>query len=318
MRFLVVIACAFAVCAAQNVDPKQAKILKEQRFNAGDGRAGSAFATEDGTIFKEEADINGNRIGQYSYIGDDGQTYTVRYSAGKDGFRILDGAHIPSTGADAAAFDADYEAELEAAQPVQEVRAQPVQQVQQVAQPAFRAQPVVQQAQPSIDYDAIPVDPNFNPFVNPHDPTHRDFRFNKNAAAHAPNSPLSRAASVVPDCADCAGVNPFINPFDASHQSVQHLLGVQQPARTVAQPAGQLAGHLAGHQAGAFRTVVQPTALPARPKPVSVAQRPAVRKLADQSPLRQPTLPPAIKNFFPPGQLKLNRFETGFNFDFES
>ena len=219
----VVIACAFAVCAAQNVDPKQAKILKEQRFNAGDGRAGSAFATEDGTIFKEEADINGNRIGQYSYIGDDGQTYTVRYSAGKDGFRILDGAHIPSTGADAAAFDADYEAELEAAaaQPVQEVRAQPV---QQVAQPAFRAQPV-QQAQPSIDYDSLPVDPNFNPFVNPHDPTHRDFRFNKNAAAHAPNSPLARSASVVPNCADCAGVNPFINPFDKSHAQVQHLLG---------------------------------------------------------------------------------------------
>jgi len=316
MRFLVVIACAFAVCAAQNVDPKQAKILKEQRFNAGDGRAGSAFATEDGTIFKEEADINGNRIGQYSYIGDDGQTYTVRYSAGKDGFRILDGAHIPSTGADAAAFDADYEAELEAAQPVQEVRAQPV---QQVAQPAFRAQPVqVQQvAQPaSIDYDSVPVDPNFNPFVNPHDPTHRDFRFNKNAAAHAPNSPLSRAASVVPNCADCAGVNPFINPFDKSHSQVQHLLGAVPAPRA---NAGQLAGHLAGHQAG-FRAAPQP-ALPQRPKPVSAAQplpRPAVRKLADQSPLRQTTVAPIVKNFFPPGQLKLNRFETGFNFDFES
>jgi len=314
MRFLVVIACAFAVCAAQNVDPKQAKILKEQRFNAGDGRAGSAFATEDGTIFKEEADINGNRIGQYSYIGDDGQTYTVRYSAGKDGFRILDGAHIPSTGADAAAFDADYEAELEAAaaaQPVQEVRAQPVvQQVQQVAQPAFRAQPVqVQQAQPaSIDYDSLPVDPNFNPFVNPHDPTHRDFRFNKNAAAHAPDSPLARSASVVPNCADCAGVNPFINPFDKSHSQVQHLLGAVPAPRA---NAGQLAGHLAGHQAG-FRP---------NPKPVSAAQplpRPAVRKLADQSPLRQSTVAPIVKNFFPPGQLKLNRFETGFNFDFES
>ena len=75
--------------------------------------------------------------------------------------------------------------------------------------------------------------------------------------------------------------------------------------------AGQLAGHLAGHQAG-FRP---------NPKPVSAAQplpRPAVRKLADQSPLRQTTVAPIIKNFFPPGQLKLNRFETGFNFDFES
>merc|ERR1719367_824797 len=221
------------------------------------------------------------------------------------------------------------EAELEAAaQPVQEVRAQPVQQVQQVAQPAFRAQPV-QQAQPSIDYDSLPVDPNFNPFVNPHDPTHRDFRFNKNAAAHAPNSPLARSSSVVPDCADCAGVNPFINPFDKSHAQVQHLLGqIPQPAQPAfrAQPAaaGQLAGHLAGHQAGFqvdSRAASLPTALPARPKPVSAAQplpRPAVRRLSDQSPLRQTTVAPIIKNFFPPGQLKLNRFETGFNFDFES
>jgi len=229
MRFLVVFACAFALCAAQNVDPKKAKILKEQRFNAGDGRAGSAFATEDGTIFKEEADINGNRIGQYSYIGDDGQTYTVKYSAGKDGFRILDGSHIPSTGRDAAAFDADYEETLAAA---------PAQPAQPVAQPAFQQQPRVQiqpvQAQPQPafnDYDSAPVDPNFNPFINPHDPTHRDFRFNKNAAAHAPNSAGARSASVVPDCADCAGVNPFINPFDASHQQVQHLLGVQPAPR---------------------------------------------------------------------------------------
>lgn len=296
MKTLIVFACAFALCAAQNVDPTLAKILKEQRFNAGDGRAGSAFATEDGTIFKEETDINGNRIGQYSYIGDDGQTYKVRYSAGKDGFRILEGSHIPSTGVDAAAFDADYvETPVAQAAPV---RAQPVQEVRQVQ---IQAAP-----QPSIDYDYAPVDPNFNPFVNPHDPTHRDFRFNKNAAAHAPNSPLSRSASVVPNCADCAGVNPFINPFDKSHAQVQHLLGVAQP-RTNA--AGQLAGHLAGHQAGF------------RPKPVSKAQplpRPAVRKLADQSPLRQTTVAPIIKHFFPPGQLKLNRFETGFNFDFES
>ena len=65
----VVFACvSVALCAAQNVDPKKAKILKEQRFNAGDGRAGSAFATEDGTIFKEEADADGNRIGQVIYF----------------------------------------------------------------------------------------------------------------------------------------------------------------------------------------------------------------------------------------------------------
>ena len=31
--------------------------------------------------------FSGERIGQYSYIDQDGQTITVRYSAGKDGFR---------------------------------------------------------------------------------------------------------------------------------------------------------------------------------------------------------------------------------------
>ena len=35
-------------------------------------------------------------IGQYSYIGDDGKTYTVKYEAGVNGFRILDGAHVPN------------------------------------------------------------------------------------------------------------------------------------------------------------------------------------------------------------------------------
>ena len=80
-----------SACLGQTVQDKDAKILKEQRFNAGDGRSGAAFATENGQIFREETDINGNRIGQYSYIGDDGKTYTVKYSAGIDGFKILEG-----------------------------------------------------------------------------------------------------------------------------------------------------------------------------------------------------------------------------------
>ena len=89
---------AVAAALGQVVDERDAKILKEQRFNNGDGRAGAAFATENEILFREESDEGGNRLGQYSYIGDDGKTYTVKYSAGKDGFRILDGAHIPSGG----------------------------------------------------------------------------------------------------------------------------------------------------------------------------------------------------------------------------
>ena len=107
----IVLTSLAALCAAQ-VDPKNAKILKEQRFNAGDGRNGAAFATEDGVVFREETDIDGNRIGQYSYTDVDGKTFTVKYIAGKDGFRILDGSHIPATGQEAAPFVADPDAGL--------------------------------------------------------------------------------------------------------------------------------------------------------------------------------------------------------------
>merc|ERR1712238_579358 len=105
MLRMVVIACVASACLGQTVQDKDARILKEQRFNAGDGRNGAAFATENGQIFREETDINGNRIGQYSYIGDNGQVYTVKYSAGIDGFKILEGDHIQATGQDSAPFD---------------------------------------------------------------------------------------------------------------------------------------------------------------------------------------------------------------------
>ena len=86
-------------------------------------------------------------------------------------------------------------------------------------------------------------------------------------------------------------MNPFVNPFDQSHNN-----------------AGFLAGHLAGAQ--------QPAR---RPAPIQNA-RPTGRVIAQPQqparPLIQTT--PAPKRFFPPGQIKLNRFETGFNFDFES
>merc|ERR1711963_55299 len=94
LRF-VAASCLVAAACGQFVDPKNAKILKEQRFNAGDGRHGAAFAQQDGTVFREESTADGERIGQYSYIDQDGNTITVRYTAGKDGFRILEGAHIP-------------------------------------------------------------------------------------------------------------------------------------------------------------------------------------------------------------------------------
>jgi len=262
---LVTVSCLVAAASSQFVDPQNAKILKEQRFDAGDGRFGSAFAQEDGTVFREETTADGERIGQYSYIDQDGQTITVRYTAGKDGFRILEGAHIPTgaNGQNSAPFVAEAPAVAPVAAPVQPVA---------VAQPA------------DYDYDYEPVDANFNPFINPHDPTHRDFRFNTNGASFAPRTApaAQQFANAVPACADCAGVNPFINPFDASHQQ-----------------AGLLAGHLAGVQTVQRQQPVQPVQ---RTLPVQQIQ--ATTQTAPR--------------FFPPGNLKLNRFESGFNFDFSS
>ena len=68
--------------SAPQSDPSLARILQEQRFNAGAGKFGSAFAQEDGVVYREESVGNNERVGQYSYIGDDGKTYTTKYSAG--------------------------------------------------------------------------------------------------------------------------------------------------------------------------------------------------------------------------------------------
>merc|ERR1719195_889811 len=109
---LVVASCLIAAACGQQinlVEPAAARILKEQRFNTGDGRFGSAFAQEDGVVYREETTADGERIGQYSYIDLDGKTISVRYTAGKDGFRILEGAHVPlgATGQESAAFVAE-------------------------------------------------------------------------------------------------------------------------------------------------------------------------------------------------------------------
>merc|ERR1719219_1431590 len=161
--------------------------------------------------------------------------------------------------------------------------------IAQPQQPAIRARPAPQPQQvrlpapepqiPEYDYVDEPVDPNRNPFINPHDPTHRNFAFNKNGAKFAPKVPGVLDSSFVPPCAGCEGLNPFVNPFDASHQN-----------------AGLLAGHLAGAQ--------QPAR---RPAPIQNA-RPTGRVIAQPQqparPLIQTT--PAPKRFFPPGQIKLN------------
>jgi len=303
----VLASCLAAATLAQFIEPEKAKILKEQRFNAGDGRFGAAYAQEDGTVYREETTADGERVGQYSYIDQAGKTITVRYTAGKDGFRILEGDHVP-TGANGQA-SAQFVA-TPAPAPRQQFAQQPQQQFVQpresvdydyeyydgavpetsprfnqqqnqapVQQTFVPAQPVQRVAQPQQPVRR-PVAPaaNANPFINPHDPTHRNFNFNRNGGNFGGRT---HQASVVPPCADCAGVNPFINPFDASHRNPASFA----PAPTAAPRQQQ------------FQQTFQQ-------QPQQFAAAPVVTE--------------APRNFFPPGQLQLNRFENGFNFDFTS
>ncbi|KAJ2951680.1 hypothetical protein O0L34_g13841 [Tuta absoluta] len=76
-------------------DPKTAAIVQEARYLSGNGAFGAAYQQEDGINFKEETDADGNRRGSYSYVDPSGQTKTVNYIAGKNGFQAT-GDHIPT------------------------------------------------------------------------------------------------------------------------------------------------------------------------------------------------------------------------------
>lgn len=265
-----VVVALLGTAASAQFRPQQAKILKEKRFNAGDGRFGAAFAQEDGTVYKEETSADGERIGQYSYIDEAGKTITVKYTAGKEGFRILEGAHVPN------GANGQFAAPFRQASP-----SQPAPRTS-----SFHSSPSssFQASSPDYDYyEAEPVQKNSNPFINPHDSTHRDFRYNRNGATFGPQGVVPNAGHV-PPCADCGGLNPFVNPYDRTHQETPHF-----PPAT---PAPFFS-----------RKPVQ------QPQPVQRAQQAFnIQQPATQSP----------KRLFPPGKLNLNRFETGFNFDFTS
>merc|ERR1712227_243969 len=142
MKYLISLALVCGVRSAPQFqgDHSLARILQEQRFNMGDGKFGAAYAQEDGVAFKEESTGNNERIGQYSYIDENGNEIVVKYSAGVNGFRILDGAHIPSGGQTSAQAQIQNE----------------------VGEPK------------EYEYEYYDDTPLESPFVNPHDPNHQN------------------------------------------------------------------------------------------------------------------------------------------------
>uniref|UniRef100_A0A336LZR1 CSON006902 protein n=1 Tax=Culicoides sonorensis TaxID=179676 RepID=A0A336LZR1_CULSO len=102
MKFMIVLVALFAVVLAA----EDATVLRYDNDNIGVDGFKFGFETSDGTKHESSGVLNnvGSEAealavkGSYSYVGDDGQTYSVSYVADENGFQPI-GAHIPKADA---------------------------------------------------------------------------------------------------------------------------------------------------------------------------------------------------------------------------
>ncbi|XP_063223245.1 uncharacterized protein LOC134531462 [Bacillus rossius redtenbacheri] len=79
----------------QQQQQQHAAILSHRQGQSSDGAVNYNFATDHGLQQGETINPDGSRSGSYSYLDPNGKKISVKYSAGKDGFRILEGDHVP-------------------------------------------------------------------------------------------------------------------------------------------------------------------------------------------------------------------------------
>lgn len=70
-------------------------ILMHKQALQQDGGFQYAFAADNGLRQGESIRPDGSRTGAYSYTDPNGKEITVKYTAGRDGFRIIQGDHVP-------------------------------------------------------------------------------------------------------------------------------------------------------------------------------------------------------------------------------
>lgn len=110
---LLVIGIFVSVCAAYSGDEGSADYFRGHEPRGGDGNKQFpvilmhkqalqedggfqyAFAADNGLRQGESIRPDGSRTGAYSYTDPDGKEISVKYTAGKDGFRIIQGDHVP-------------------------------------------------------------------------------------------------------------------------------------------------------------------------------------------------------------------------------
>lgn len=90
-------------CAPLNAAEKSVEIVRYEYENFPDNSYRFVYETSDGQ-FKDEFGsfrVIGDKLvlaitGSYGYVGDDGKTYTVRYTSNEKGYRAS-GDHLPKT-----------------------------------------------------------------------------------------------------------------------------------------------------------------------------------------------------------------------------
>ncbi|XP_055373367.1 flexible cuticle protein 12-like [Condylostylus longicornis] len=102
MKFVIVLSALLAVALAAGGDPKDATVVRYDNDNIGVDGYKFGVETSDGKKHDESGQLKnvgseqeGIAVqGSFSYVGDDGQTYSVSYVADENGFQPQ-GAHIP-------------------------------------------------------------------------------------------------------------------------------------------------------------------------------------------------------------------------------
>ncbi|GJQ77092.1 hypothetical protein Trydic_g23663 [Trypoxylus dichotomus] len=71
------------------------QILSHKQSLNHDGNFKYAFASDNGLLQGETISPDGSRTGAYAYVDPTGRKISVKYKAGREGFKILEGDHIP-------------------------------------------------------------------------------------------------------------------------------------------------------------------------------------------------------------------------------
>ncbi|KAL0808370.1 hypothetical protein ABMA28_012852 [Loxostege sticticalis] len=76
---------------------QQAAILHHKQALTSEGSFQFEYASDNGLAAGEVIQPDGSRIGGYQYKDPSGQIVKLKYKAGKEGFQILEGSHIPKS-----------------------------------------------------------------------------------------------------------------------------------------------------------------------------------------------------------------------------